>query len=391
MRIALVAAVIALLAAAAPAAAERFGVTYEGGGDWRTTFHATPPNPDGNKDDVNDARDSSRQTWDIRFRQALEIPACEPGTATDPCAGVQGVSGARGATSMTGRVNHKHDDGIYRELDRKVRCRLAKRPSKRRPLDVTLSVRYLPETQAFAIAVSSPMTTTISLFPTACPKQGDSIDRVLDFYATPGFSFADGWGHERWFASREVTLPAADFQRGRRIRIPLSDTRAGTPPRRCAVPNPSYERCRTGGDWHGVLTLTPKPSTDASAAKAVKAAFRAVAKIATPRGRYTSRTVELRVSSRSIDLAAFTFKCRATTGRISLNALRLKKTRRGWRLPATRIFGSATYADDHPDENARVDVSGRFSSTARSARGTLRVKSPHCGDTGARDWSARRR
>ena len=116
----------AVLAPAAPAAAERFAVTYEGSGAWHTTFHAHPPNPDGHKDDRNDARDSSRQAWNVRFGQALEIPACAPGDG-DPCASVQGITGARGPAAMTGRVNHRHVDGIYRQLDRTVRCRLAKR------------------------------------------------------------------------------------------------------------------------------------------------------------------------------------------------------------------------------------------------------------------------
>ena len=95
------------------------------------------------------------------------------------------------------------------------------------------------------------------------------------------------------------------------------------------------------------------------------------------------------VEGRSIEVVGFTFDCRATTGRVSLNGLRLKKTRRGWRLPATLIYGSVTYADDHPDQNARLNVSGRFSRTGKSVRGSLRVKSPHCGDTGAHSWSAR--
>jgi hypothetical protein len=321
----------------------------------------------------------------VRFRQALEIPACAPGDA-DPCADVAGITGARGVTSMTGRVNHTHVDGIYRELDRKVRCRLATRTTKRRALDVTLDVRYLPESQSFALSATSPMTTAITQFPTACPEQGDPIDRILDFYATPGFSFADGFGPERWFASRVVTIPAADFQSGRKIRIPLRNTKAAKPPRRCAVPNPEYERCKTGGSWRGALTLTPKRSSASSSSARVTAA-----RLVTPRGRYTSRRVDMSVQSKQIEVIGVTFVCKATKGRVSLNGLRLKKARGRWRLPKTRIFGSVTYADEHPDENARFDISARFSSTGRSVRGTLRAKSPHCGDTGTHEWSARKR
>ena len=377
----LVAACAGALIAAAPAAAERFVVTYEGTGAWHTTFHAHPPNPDGHKDDRNDARDTSRQRWALRFRDELEIPACDgPG---DPCASVTGAYGARGPASMTGRVRHKHVDGIYRQLDRTVKCRLAKRTAKGRDHDVTLSARYLPESHGFALSVSDPMATTLTMFPTACPDQGDSIDRILDFYAIPGFSFADGFGPERWFASREVVVSEADLRTGRKVRIRLGATKAGTPPRRCAVANPSYERCRTGGHWRGTITLTPKADSGKSSATIEHP------KVVTPSGHYASRRVDMFVDNRSIEVVGFTFDCRATTGRVSLNGLRLKKTRRGWRLPATLIYGSVTYADDHPDQNARLNVSGRFSRTGRSIRGSLRVKSPHCGDTGAHSWSAR--
>jgi hypothetical protein len=231
-----------------------FVVTYRGGGGWHTTFHATPPN-DGGKSDKNDAKDSSRQAWKVKFRKRIAIPVCGAPAegGEDPCTSLTGLSGARGPTSVTGRVNHKHVDGLYRELDRTVKCRLAKRTSARKRLEATLTVHYDPESQTFAVGAGSPLVTTLSLFPTACPKQGDSIDRIFDFYATPGFSFADSYGPDRWFTSGAVTIPVAVFHRSSRIRIPLADTKAGRPPRRCAVLNPSYERCKTGGNWTGVL------------------------------------------------------------------------------------------------------------------------------------------
>src|SRR3954447_3834205 len=250
-----------------------FTVRYEGEGAYRTRFHAHPPNPDG-KDDTNDARDSSKQAWDVRYGGALAIPTCgQPADGSaDPCAGVAGLSGARGPTSITGKVDHKHVDGLYREFDRSVKCKLAKRPSPRRRLDATLSVRYLPESQSFGLRALSPLTTAAALFPAQCPKQGDSIDRILDFYAMPGFSFADGYGPDRWFTSREVLVPASVFHHSSKIEIPLRDTVAGTPPKHCAVHDPSFERCTTGGKWRGTLTLTvPKQSkARAGAASAAK-------------------------------------------------------------------------------------------------------------------------
>jgi hypothetical protein len=152
-------------------------------------------------------------------------------------------------------VSHRHVDGLYRQLDRTVKCRLRKSPSPRRRLEVALALRYIPETQSIVVSASDPLSTTLSLFPTQCPKQGDSIDRILDFYAIPGFSFNQSFGPDRWFTSREIVIPSEVFRGSSKISIPLSNTDAGTPPRRCAVENPSFERCKTGGAWSGVLTF----------------------------------------------------------------------------------------------------------------------------------------
>jgi hypothetical protein len=53
-------------------------------------------------------------------------------------------------------------------------------------------------------------------------------------------------------------IPASVFHRSAKIEIPLRDTAAGTPPKHCAVHDPSFERCKTGGSWRGALTLTSK-------------------------------------------------------------------------------------------------------------------------------------
>src|SRR4051812_5487903 len=101
---------LALLSAAAPAAVAagpgysttpgpnrpdaRFAVSYAGKGSYATTFHATPPNP-GGKPDTNDAHDTSKQTWDLKFRSKLSVPTCGPpaaGFGDDPCASLSGLS-----------------------------------------------------------------------------------------------------------------------------------------------------------------------------------------------------------------------------------------------------------------------------------------------------------
>jgi hypothetical protein len=228
----------------------RFVVTYEGTGKWRTRFHATPPNPDEDPD-TNDARDSSAQAWKLKFRRGLEVPDCAAGG----CGAVTGVRGASGATRATMRIDHKHVDGIYPELDRVVRCRLARSTKPGRRLRAAVDMRYDPAADAFAVTAQSPLFNVLTALPTVCPKQGDSIDRILDTYAIPGFSFADGYGPERWFTSRTIAIPSALFHDSTEIRVRLAETKRGTPPRHCALENPSYERCTTRGSWSGVLTF----------------------------------------------------------------------------------------------------------------------------------------
>ena len=367
----------------------RFTVSYKGEGSFHTKFHATPPNPGGDPD-TNDANDTSRQSWDVRYRGTLAIPTCGAPSdgGADPCASLTGLDGLRGATRATGRVNHKHVDGLYRELDRTVKCKLSKAPSRKKLLSGTLSVRYIPETDSIGIRASNPMETALDLFPGACPKQGDSIDRILDFYATPGFSFADGFGPEPWFASREVVIPAASFHDSKTIKIPLHDTRAGTPPKDCAVRDPSFERCRTGGEWNGVLTLKSAPAAQAK----LRAAR---SRVKAPRsGKYSGRSAQKRavtvyVSGKSIELIAFSFKCKDTDGLTSLSSIPLKKSKKGYKF-GIKAHGIVSYADGGTDENGSIEIHGRFGRTGRAAIGTFRVKTPRCGDTGAVKWSAKR-
>lgn len=111
-----------------------------------------------------------------------------------------------------------------------------------------------------------------------------------------------------------------------------------------------------------------------------------------PHGDYTARAGRFLVSvtGRTIDLAAFDFGCRETTGRTSLTNIAIRRTRGRWRF-FIATYGNVTYSDDHPDENARVRFSGTFSPNAERVTGRLVVRSPHCGRTGPIEWSARRR
>jgi len=102
------------------------------------------------------------------------------------------------------------------------------------------------------------------------------------------------------------------------------------------------------------------------------------------------RRITLIVQGRSIDLAAFDFRCRSVTGRTSLNQIAIRRTSSGYRF-SIRSAGSISFSDGRADENGRMELSGRFSSTGRSVRGRLRVRSTRCRDTGSVRWSARRR
>ena len=235
----------------------RFVVTYRGIGFYSTVFHGEPHNP-GGADDTNDASDSSAQAWALKFHRRIAFPPCgaPTGGGGDPCSGLTGLSGAIGATTATGEVSHRHVDGLYRVLDRTVTCRMRQRTSARTAVTASIGVRYLPGSRSFGVTAYNPVASALTVFPPQCPGQGDSIDRILDFYAAPGFSFASGYGADRWFTSREVMIPAAVFHRSAKVSIPLAGTPAGRPPRDCAVMDPAFERCTTGGSWSGTVTFT---------------------------------------------------------------------------------------------------------------------------------------
>jgi hypothetical protein len=149
-----------------------------------------------------------------------------------------------------------HVDGLYRILDRTVTCRMQGRTTARTAVAAAIGLRYLPGSRAVGVTAYNPVGSVLTAFPAQCPGQGDSIDRIRDFYATPGFSFAGGYGPDRWFTSAEILVPASVLHRSTKIAIPLADTPGAHSPADCAVIDPSFERCATGGSWDGILTLT---------------------------------------------------------------------------------------------------------------------------------------
>jgi hypothetical protein len=231
----------------------RFAVTYSGSGSWRTVYHSTPPNK-GGAADTNDANDSSTQRWSLRYTSLVAVGPCTP----DSCASPSGPAAARGTTQISGRVHHTHVDGLYRDLDMKMSCRLRMSTPRGERLHARVGLAYSAGRDKIAVTAYEPVGDALGLFPRACPHQGDSLDGLLDSYFDPGFSFVNGWGSERWFTSRTVQVPVGVFHRSAAIAIPLRASKAGTPPRRCAVQY-RYERCVTGGAWHGVLKFTARP------------------------------------------------------------------------------------------------------------------------------------
>ncbi len=148
-----------------------------------------------------------------------------------------------------------HVDGLYRALDSGVRCEVRAKTAPRVHQAVTIGLHYDPTASTIDVSATSPVNQVLAKLPGACPQQGDSLDLLLDNYFTPGFSFAPGYGIERWFTSTTVAIPVAVFHRASTITVRLADTKAGTPPRDCAVVHRSFEHCTTRGAWAGVVTL----------------------------------------------------------------------------------------------------------------------------------------
>lgn len=234
--------------------AVRFSVAYQGSGAWHTAYHSEPPN-EGGDHDVNDVHDASTQRWSLRYRGSLPVGRCPPGAAPG-CPVVHDLLGATGRQTTTGRIDHRHRDGLYRQLDSGIRCDV--RRSTRRLPRTALRARMSPDGSAVVLTAENPVTDAFELMPKACPKQGDSLDLILDNYFGPGFSFDDRFDAARWMTSRAITLPVARLLAADKVRVTLHGTAAGRPPRHCAVAHRSFERCTTSGAWAGTLTLTAR-------------------------------------------------------------------------------------------------------------------------------------
>jgi hypothetical protein len=233
-----------------------FVVTYSGSGSNHTVYHSEPPNRGGNPD-TNDAKDSGTQKWSETFSSLLVVRRCgKPKHGKDRCAAIRPLFGARGKTTVSGRAKHRHLDGLFPDQNRSISCSLRVSTGRKAYLHVILFLRYQPRAGSVALVMLDPVEDALNILPGQCPSQGDSIDGLSDNYFTPGFSFDSRYGPSRWFKSRVVVIPVGVLHRTKRMKIKLSNTSFGTPPKHCAVQNPSYERCITGGSWRGTLTFT---------------------------------------------------------------------------------------------------------------------------------------
>jgi hypothetical protein len=101
-------------------------------------------------------------------------------------------------------------------------------------------------------------------------------------------------------------------------------------------------------------------------------------------------TIGLWIQRKSVEYISFRFNCgRKAIGATGLQSIPLKRTSKGYRF-ALDAHSSMSFSDDQPDENAAVSVRGRFSRTARTVEGLVRVKSERCHDTGFISWRAKR-
>jgi hypothetical protein len=233
-----------------------FHVSYSGSGTWHTRYHSEPPNQ-GGAHDTNDANDSSTVRWSLTFSATVTIPRCARPRPRrpDPCRRIKNLFGALGTSSATGRVSHVHIDGLFPSQNGSVRCGESVYTPQHRLLDATILLRYAPADHTLTVTALDPVIDAINILPGQCLGQGDPIDGLYDNYFTPGFSFASGYGPERWFRAPSVVIPIGEFHHASAISVPLAFTKAGTPPRSCEVPFPSYQRCTTGGSWSGVLSF----------------------------------------------------------------------------------------------------------------------------------------
>ena len=145
----------------------------------------------------------------------------------------------------------------------------------------------------------------------------------------------------------------------------------------------------------GAATAAAALTLAAATALAPAAGLRSAAVQPPSKARYGGTTEEgkrlmLRTSRTAVEIVAFRFECvEAGSGATSLQALRLKRTEKGYRFKIA-THGIVSYSDEAPDENAAISIRGQFSRSAKTVTGVLRVDAPRC-DTGYVTWRATRR
>ena len=98
--------------------------------------------------------------------------------------------------------------------------------------------------------------------------------------------------------------------------------------------------------------------------------------------------VSLFPSGKALQIFALNFVCVGkVVGSTSLEGIKLTRTDLGYKF-SIRAHGIVSYKDGKPDENASINLSGRFSRSARSVTGRVRVRSPRCRSTTFHDWHA---
>jgi hypothetical protein len=146
----------------------------------------------------------------------------------------------------------------------------------------------------------------------------------------------------------------------------------------------------------GILIIGVALAVAAPAGAAAAGIHKASPTAPKSRSTYSGTTEEreritLRISGRSIAIAAWRFRCRdEVLGITSLQSIRLRHSEDGYRFKLT-TFGIVSYSDGAADENGRIAFRGQFSRSAKRVTGLFRVKTKRCGDSGYVEWRAKRR
>jgi hypothetical protein len=145
-----------------------------------------------------------------------------------------------------------------------------------------------------------------------------------------------------------------------------------------------------------VTTVCVLAAISAALVPAAWGARKPVVKPPSSGAKYTGVTddkqkVSLFPSGKALQIFALDFVCVGkVVGSTSLEAIKLTRTDTGYKF-SIRAHGIVSYKDGKADENAAINVSGRFSRSARSVTGRVRVRSPRCRSTAFHDWHAAKR